>query len=45
MDGLAMYGKVNEHGFVIGDYIGGIYRRIDTETLTLGISLFKKPSQ
>jgi hypothetical protein len=28
--------------FVIGHYIGGIDRITDTETLTLGISLFRK---
>jgi hypothetical protein len=28
--------------FVIVHYIGGIYRITDTETLTLGISLFRK---
>ena len=43
MDGPVMYEKANEYGFVIGHYVGGIYRRIDTETLTLGITLFKKP--
>jgi hypothetical protein len=34
-----------DKSFVIGHYIGGIYRRINTKTLTLGISLFRKNPQ